>query len=175
MAKPMVGKAVVVSSVIALALLGAGVFLLMNSLTPLERENIVLNDTFNVLGNKYENRTALLKNDVDYRVFFTVSDSTIKFYPMSEDEFSIWQQGQFEPRWVESDQYYARIGGTGNPAGGATFYFVFFNNNTSIREVHLEVSNAWQETNYIGLFGGAALILSGCIIGIIAKYRLTRV
>jgi len=170
----MVGKAVIVSSVIALALLSAGTFLLANSLQPWERENIVLNDTFNVLAGTYENKTAWLKNDVDYRVSFT-SDSAVKFYPMSEAQLSVWQQAQFEPRWEESDQYYAGIGGSGDPAGGSTYYFVFFNNDTFTKEVHLEVSNAWQETNYIGLLGGAALILSGGIIGIIAKYRLAKV
>lgn len=170
----MAGKAVIIGSILALALLGAGVFLLANSLQPLERENIVLNDTFNVLAGAYGNKTAWLKNGVDYRVSFT-SDSAVKFYPMSEAQLSVWQQGQFEPRWVDSDQYYAGIGGSGDPAGGSTYYFVFFNNDTFTKEVHLEVSNRWQETNYIGLLGGAALLLSGGIIVIIAKYRLTRV
>jgi hypothetical protein len=166
----MVGKMLAAISAIALVLLGAGTLFLINSITPLEKKDVILNDTFNVLGNKYENKTALLKNNVDYRISFTASDSA-KFYPMSEAQFSIWQQGQFEPRWVESAQYYAGIGTSGDPAEGVTYYFVFFNNNTSTIEVHLEVSNAWQETNYIALLGGAALILSGSVIGVIVIYR----
>jgi hypothetical protein len=167
----MLGKEVIIGSILVLTLLSSGTFLLVTSLAPLEKKNTILNDTFNVPGNKYENRTAWLKNDVDYRFSFTVSEGTIKFYPMSEAQLSVWLQGQFEPRWEESDQFYAGIGGTGDPAGGSTYYFVFFNNATSTKEVHLEVSNAWQETNYVSLLGGAALILSGTIIGIILRYR----
>jgi hypothetical protein len=167
----MVGKMLVVISAIALVLLGTGAFFLINSITPLEKEDVILNDTFNVLGNRYDNKTAWLKNNVDYSISFTASDSVIKFYPMHEIQFSIWQQGQFEPQWVESDQYHMMIGGTGDPGGGVTYYFVFFNNKTSTIEVHLEVSNTWQETNHIALLGGAALVLSGSVIGVIVIYR----
>lgn len=167
----MLGKEVIIGSMIVLALLGPGAFLLMNSLSPLEKKNIVLNDTFNVPENKYENRTAWLKYLVDYRVSFTVSEGTIKFYPMEEGVLSVWLQHQFEPAWVESDQYNMGIGGSGESGGGSTWYFVFLNNDTFTKEVHLEVSNAWKETNYVGLFGGAALILSGIMVGVILTYR----
>jgi hypothetical protein len=32
--------------------------------------------------------------------------------------------------------------------------------------VHLEVAKVWKETNYIGLFVGIALMLSGAITGV---------
>jgi hypothetical protein len=166
----MLGKEVIIGSILVLALLGSGTFLLLTSLTPLEKKNTILNDIFNVSGNTIENRTAWLKNDVDYRVSFTVSEGTIKFYPMDESVASVWLQHQFEPRWVEEDYYHCGIGGAGE-AAGSTWYFVFWNNDTSTKEVNLEVSNAWQETNYMSLLGGAALILSGTIIGVILRYR----
>lgn len=168
-------KEVIIGSVIALSLLGPGVFLLMNSLTPMEKKETVLSVTFTIARNSYENRTSWLKDRVDYRVYFTVSEGKIKFYPMSEAQLSVWLQGQFEPLWYESGQFSMGIGATGSSGGRSTVYFVFFNDDTFTKEVHLEVSNSWQEANFAGLLGGTALILSGGIAGIIIKSRLSRV
>jgi len=169
-----VGKAIVGGVILALALLGSGTFLLLNSLTPLEKKNVILNDTFNVSGGDYENRTAWLENNVNYIVLFSVSEGTIKFYSMDEGVLSVWLQQQFDPPWIESEYYHFATGVSGASEGGSKMYFVFFNNETSTKEVHLEVSNAWEETNYIGLFGGASLVLFGGIIGLITKSRYDR-
>ena len=167
----MAGKAIVGGVILTLALLSSGTFLLLNSLTPLEKKNVILNDTFNVSGASYENRTAWLENNVNYIVLFSVSEGTIKFYSMDEGVLSVWLQHQFDPPWIESEYYHFATGVSGASGGGSKMYFVFFNNETSTKEVHLEVSNAWEETNYIGLFGGASLVLFGGIIGIITKSR----
>lgn len=137
-------KQVIIGSILVLALLVPGAFILMNSLSPLQKKNVILDDVFNVPSTKYENRTAWLINGVDYRLSFAVSEGKIKFYPMSEGQLSVWLQHQFEPKWYESEQFNMGIGGSGDPAGGPTFYFVFFNNETFTKEVHLQVWNAWQ-------------------------------
>jgi hypothetical protein len=170
-ASSVVEKPIIVGSILAFTLLSLGTILLLNSTTPLEKKETILSDTFNVSENRYENRSAWLKNDVNYIVSFSVSEDTIKFYAMSEGTLSAWLQHQFEPAWIESQYHHFALGGTGAPEGGMTWYFVFFNNNTSTKEVHIEVSNAWTETNYIGLLEGAALVLSGGIISIIMKLR----
>lgn len=170
----MVNKAIFIGGIVVLALLSSGTFLLLNSLAPLEKKNIILNDTFNVPGNTYENRTAWLNNNVNYIVSFSVSEGTIKFYSMNEGVLSVWLQHQFEPPWVEAEYYHFSVGVSGVSEGGSTMYFVFSNNDTVTKEVHLEVSNAWQETNYIGLFGGATLVLFGGILGIITKSRYSK-
>lgn len=167
----MVGKAIAGGVILVLALLSSGTFLLLNSLALLEKKNVILNDTFNVTGGKYENRTAWLENSVSYTVLFSVSQGTIKFYSMDEAVLSVWLQHQFDPPWIESEYYHFTTGVSGASEGGSNMYFVFFNNETSTKEVHLEVSKAWEETNYIGLLGGASLVLLGVIIGIITKSR----
>lgn len=72
----MTGKAIIIGSILVFALLSSGAFLLLNSLAPLEKKDIILNDTFNVSRDNYENRTAWLENNVSYTVFFSVSEGT---------------------------------------------------------------------------------------------------
>ena len=168
----MVGKGEIIGSLIVLVLLSAGTFLLLNSLAPLEKKNVLLNDSFSVAGNTYENRTVWINSSGVYVASFTVSEGTIKFYPMFSDELSMWLEGQFEPDWVESDQTAYQVGVSLAEEGDPfCFVFVFVNNDTIAKQVHLEVSRAWKETNYVALLGGTALILSGIIIGVILKYR----
>lgn len=164
-------KAMVVGVVLVLALLSSGTFLLLNSLMPMEQKHIILNNTFNVSRGSYENKTAWLENNVNYIVFFMVSEGTIKFYSMDEGVLSVWQQHQFDPPWIESEYYHYATGVSGASGGGSNMYFVFLNNDTVTKEVHLEVSKAWEETNYIGLLTGASLVLLGGIIGIITKSK----
>lgn len=167
----MIGKGEIIGGLIALVLLSAGTFLLLNSLAPLEKKNVLLNDSFSVAENKYENRTVWFGSSDVHVASFTVSEGTIKFYPMISDEFSMWLEGQFEPNWVESDQTDYQVGLSLAEEGPFCFVFVFVNNDTIAKQVHLEVSRAWKETNYVALLGGTALILSGIIIGVILKYR----
>lgn len=137
-----VGKAIVVGGIVVLALLSSGTFLALSSLAPLERKNIILNETFNVSGGNYENRTTWLENNVNYIVFFSVSEGTIKFYSMDEGVLSVWLQHQFDPHWIESEYYHYATGVSGASEGGSNMYFVFLNNDTFTKEVHLEVSKA---------------------------------
>lgn len=171
----MIGKGEIIGSLIVLVLLSAGTFLLLNSWAPLEKKNVLLNDSFSVAGNKYENRTVWVGSSGVYVASFTVSEGTIKFYPMISDEFSMWLEGQFEPNWepnwVESEQTDYPVGISLAEEGDPfCFVFVFVNNDTIAKQVHLEVSRTWKETNYVALLGGTALILSGIIIGVILKY-----
>lgn len=170
----MIGKTVVIGGILTLALLTSGTFLLLDSLAPLEKKIVILNDTFNVPANQYENRTAWLKNNVNYNVYFSVSEGTIKFYAMDEAIASVWLQHEFEPPWIETEYYHYSTGVSGATGGGSTMYFVFLNNDAATKEVHLEVSNAWQETNYIELFEGATLALLGGIASIITKSRYSK-
>jgi len=164
-------KGAIFGSILILALMSSGVFLTVNSLTPLDKKYVLVNDSFSVAGNKYENRTGQIDSSGEYVATFTVSEGTIKSALMIGPVFSLWAEGKYTPDWVESDQ--ADLG-TGVSLGGgesATMYVVFWNTETLTKQVHLEVSKVWKETNYIGLFGGAALVLSCAIITIALMYR----
>jgi len=163
-------KGVISGCVMVIAMLSLGTFLIMKSMTPLERKDVVLNDTFSVAAHKYENRTAWVDSSGEYFASFTVSEGTIRSSLMVGEIFSLWTEGKYEPDWIESDQgdY-----GTGISMGneGVTIYFVFFNNDTFTKQVHLEASRAWQETDYIDLYGGIVLVLSGTATGVVLVYR----
>jgi hypothetical protein len=163
-------KRIIFGSLVVLALLGGGAFLLANSFAPVEEKNVLLNDSFSVPGNKYENRTVWIDSSGDYVASFTVSEGTINSSRMDPGTMSLWLEGKFKPDWFVSDQGdYEMVFGPMQEA--LPISFVFVNNDASTKEVHLEVSKVWKETNYVGLLGGAALILSGTILGVMLKYR----
>lgn len=164
------GKATIIVGIMVLVLLGAGAFLVMNSLTPLEKRDVILNDSFNVPANNYANRTAWISSSGQYIASFTVSQGTIKFYWVPAVE--LWLEGKFRPDWIEADSDdYGFSVSLGQEGEKHPFYYVFLNNDTVAKEVHFEVSKVWKETNYMGLLGGAALVLSGIIIATVLKLR----
>jgi hypothetical protein len=165
----MVTKRIIICSTLVSALLIAGTFLLVNSFAPLEKKNVLFDDSFEVISNGYENRSVWIETTGDYAASFNVSEGLIKFAPMLQSQFDRWLDGQFEPSWIETDQTVYGMGIGGQYAGYA-LYFVFVNNDTYTKAVHLEVAKVWKETNYISLFESIALILSGAIIGIGLKY-----
>lgn len=164
------GKAIIIGGIVILALLSSGTFLLLNSLTPLDKKNIILNDTFNVAARSYENRTAWATSSGDYIASIDVSGGTINVSWVPRVE--LWLDGQFKPDWIETDQTDMGFGmSMASEEQKIAIYLVFLNNDTVTKEVQLEVSKVWKETNYIGLLGGAALVLSGIITVIVLKYR----
>ncbi len=169
--KSVVGKGIVIGSIMVLALLSAGAYALLNSSAPLEKKNILLNESFSVTGHTYENRTTWIDSSGEYVASFTVSEGTIKSTLMVGPIFSLWVEGRYEPDWVESDQADLGTGMSLGEGEEATMYFVFWNNDTFTKQVHLEASKIWEETNYVGLLGGAALFLSGTLTAIVLKYR----
>jgi hypothetical protein len=165
-----IGKAIIIGGIVVLALLSSGTFLLLNSLTPLEKKDTVLNDTFNVAANSYENKTAWATSSGDYVASIVVSEGTINVSWVPAVE--LWLDGQFKPDWFETDQTDMGFGmSMASEEQKIAIYLVFLNNDTVTKEVQLEVSKVWKETNYIGLLGGAALILSGIITVIVLRYR----
>lgn len=93
----MTEKRIVTGSMIVLALLGVGAFLLLNSFTPTEKKNVLLNDSFNVVGNQYENRTVWIDSPGDYVASFTISGGTINSSRMDPGTISLWLEGKFKP------------------------------------------------------------------------------
>jgi len=139
-------------------------------MTPLEKEEVQLSDTFNVAGHSYENKTAWITSSGEYIASFTVQGGTINFswVPMVE----LWLEGKYTPDWHETDQLQYGFGASlGEEGVRSPFSFLFMNNDTNTKVVHLEVLKVWEETNYIGLTEGATLVLSGATIGIILVYR----
>ena len=167
----MVGKGIIIGSIIILALLSTGTFLFLNSLVPLEKKDILLSDSFNVAENTYENRTVWIGSSGDYVASFTVSEGTIKGCLLFSPELLNWLEGLSEPDWIESNQADFDMTIDLGEGEGNHMYFVFVNGDSFTKEVHVEFSKAWEETNYVNLFEGTILVLLGTIIAILLKYK----
>jgi len=165
----MVARSVIIGSIIILVLLVSGVFLVLNSLTPLEKKNVVLNDTFSVAPESYQNRTATITSEGQYVASFEVAEGAINFSYVPSVE--LWLEGQYEPDWYETDQAHAGFSVGLEQGLTSHLYMVFLNNDTSTKNVDLEVYKTWTEMNYAGLLGGAALLIAGAITGIVLMYR----
>jgi hypothetical protein len=164
-----IGRVMIIGGIVVLALLSSGTFLLLNSLAPLEKKDTVLNDVFNVAANSYENKTAWAASSGEYIASIVVSGGTINVSWVPTVE--LWLDGQYKPHWTETAHTDMGFGISMGPGEKSAIYLVFLNNDTVTKEVQLEVSKVWKETNHIGLLGGAALILSGIIIVIVLVYQ----
>jgi ascorbate-specific PTS system EIIC-type component UlaA len=164
----MVEKSVIVGSAIGLVLLVAGAFLVLNSLAPLEKKNVLLADTFSVGPESYQNRTVTITSEGLYVSSFEVTGGTINFSYVPSVE--LWLEG-YEPSWFETDQTDAAISVGIEQGMTSHLNMVFLNNDTSTKSVDLEVYKKWTETNYAGLLGGATLAIAGAIIAIVLMYR----
>lgn len=163
----MVRKSVIIGGIVVIAVLGLGTFLFLNSTVPLERKDETLNDTFSVAGHTYENRTLWIDSLGKYAASFAVSEGTIKSTLMVGLEFTLWLEGKVQPQWIESNQ---ADYGRDMAYKDVTMYFVFWNNGNVTKQVHLQVSKVCEETNYVGLLGGGALILTGITMGVILAH-----
>jgi len=170
----MLRKEIMIGLLIALMLSGAGVFILSTSLTPLEKKDVLLNDSFDIPGNAYENRTAWIGSSGEYIAFFTVSPGTIKFFPMTPPELSLWLEGKYEPAWIEKDHADLGMGLSIGEGEGHLLYFVFVNDDMFTKQVHVRVTRVWQELNYTGLLGGVTIILAAAIVSVIVIHWLRR-
>ncbi len=165
----MPAKTVIVGGITTLALISIGAFLLLNSLTPLEKEQVLLNDVFTVAEHSYQNQTVWVTSSGDYVASFTAQGGTINFSWVPTVE--LWLEGKYTPDWQETDQDQYGFGASlGEEGVRSPFSFVFQNNDTSTRQVHLQVAKVWQETDYTSLIGGTIMILSGTTIAIIIVY-----
>lgn len=165
-------KRIIIATATTLALLAIGTYLLAGSLTLQERKEILLDDSFNVLGNHYENRTLSIPSSGDYVASFTVSNGTIKFHSFTAATLELWQEGQYEPDWVEMDQTDYGMGIELGPQENLFIYLIFVNDDSFQKEVHLEVARVWNEMNYLGLLGGAALVLIGILMALVVISKL---
>jgi hypothetical protein len=172
---PMQKKGIIIATLMALALVAIGISLLINSLIWKEKREILLNDSFIVPANSYEYRTASIRTSGEYVASFNVSNGIIKFFPFTEGTFTLWQEGQFNPHWTET--YHTNYGMMVSlETEGKThfFYFVFLNEDSFNKEVSLQVSRIWEESNYVNLLSGAAFVLAGMVIGVVIIYKLQK-
>jgi len=174
----MIQKRLWVGSVVILGMLLVGTYLLVHSVfAQVERSNVLLNDSFTIQANDYQYRTTLIYSpampeSAQYTASFTVSSGTIKFSPFTPGTYQLWQEGTYQPDWTEADHAdYGMSIGSGTQADNFNMYFVFLNDASYDKEVHLQVARVWNETNYPGMILGIATIATGMSTGFITKSK----
>ena len=82
-----------VGSIIILGLLLIGTFILIHSaLAKVEKSEVLLNDSFTLQGDSHQIRgPAVISVSSEYVASFTVSEGTIKCYPLDPSFYQMWQ------------------------------------------------------------------------------------
>ena len=165
-------KRLLVGSFIILGLLLIGTFVLVHSaLAKVEKSEVLLNNSFTVQGDSYQIKgPVLIPVSGEYVASFTVSEGTIKFYPLVPTFYQMWQEGEEPPFLVEENHadYETSI----STPSSFDMHFLFVNEDSYQKEVHLQVSRIWPETNYLGMMEGAAMMAIGT--GLIAGLKMKK-
>jgi hypothetical protein len=161
-----------VGSAIILGLLLVGTFVLIHSaLEKVEKSKVLLNNSFTVQGDSYQIRgPVLIPVSGEYVASFTVSEGTIKFYPLDPPFYQMWQEGEEPPFLFEGD--HADWGMSISTPSSYDMYFLFVNEDSYPKEAHLQVSRNWPETNYLGMIEGVAMMVLGS--GLVAGLKMKK-
>lgn len=161
-------KVFLVSSALILASIFIGGFAISLLFSSMDKSAVILDKSLLVQGNDYGYELFNTYSNRYYIASFTVLNGTIEAcYPLPEGLFQKWQQGQYEPTWAETNLGEYKInksadipqGYTG--AGGVRlFFFAFKNEDYFMKEVRLQVTEFWQETNYAYLAVGILLMVT---------------
>jgi len=165
-------------SVAILGMLLVGSFILINvfvnpAFAQVEKKDILLNNYLTVQGNDYEYRTINVSSG-DFVASFTVSEGKIKFSIFPDPAYiSMWQEGTFDTTWSETDHLKYGIGVTSDGSEtSSSMVFVFVNEDSYAKEVHLRFCRFWHEMNYMGIMGGVAIMAIGA--GLAVRLRITK-
>jgi hypothetical protein len=167
-----------VATVIILAMFVIGTFLFINSsFAQVERSAVVLNDSFTVPANNYQIRGSIMipAGESTYIFSFTVANGTVKFYPLDPGLYQWWFENSEElsiyigSSWVEGD--HADFGVSIWAENGYEVRCLFVNDDSYSKEVHLRVIKTWEDTNYLGMIGGIAIVVMGPVLGMTVKTK----
>lgn len=177
----MTRKRLVLGSAIVLGLLLLGGFLLMQvwgnpNFRELERKEVVLDTYLTVPANEQRYITASLfiptePESILYDASFNSPEGTIKCIFLDAVRWRMWQEGNYKPDWYEAEYGVFGISATSETGEELVHYFLCVNNDSYEKEVHLQITKTWYEANYLGMFGGIALIGVGAVVGIRLKMK----
>jgi hypothetical protein len=175
-------RELLVTGVIILTMHVIGTFLFINSsFAQVERSAVVLNDSFTVPANDYQiSEPISFPKGSDGLYSFTVSEGTIKFFPLDIYFYKYWEEDRdkllpmLTIGWVEGDDVNYRVWShDGSPywEGGCEIRCVFFNEDSYDKEVQMQITVTWYETNYLGMIGGIAIVVMGPVLGMTVKTK----
>jgi len=170
-------KELLVGGVIILAMFMTGTFLFINSsFAQMERSAVVLNDSFTVPANDYQiSEPISFPKESTGLYSFTVSEGTIKFFPLDTAFYKTWQEDRdkllpmLTNGWIEGDDM--NYTETVYAESDYEIRCVFFNEDSYDKEVHMKITVTWYETNYLGMIGGIAIVVMGPVLGMTVKTK----
>lgn len=170
-------RKLLVGSITVVGMLLVGTYTLMSFLVNpafgrVEKSEVAWSGSLTVQGNETKWKDFGVLSPYDYIASFTISDATIKScYPLDETLFNYWQEGLYEPIFVEMDRADYKLSTEPlefSAAMGKVYlrFFIFVNEDSYAKEVQCKITRVWHETNYLPILSGIALIPIGMIMGI---------
>lgn len=154
-----------------LTLLLIGLIVLFTFPAEADKSRIEFEAFLTVPANTYQYRIVTVyapaaPESAIYIASFSVSNGGIvKFYPFESGLWILWQEGKFQPGWVEGNHGDFGMSTQSETSGNTNLYLVVLNDASVSQDVKIWLSKTWHESNYIGLLSGSAIVSLG--IGII--------
>lgn len=124
-------------------------------------------DSLTVPANSYQYKTTTIfvpaaPDSVDYVASFDVPiGDIVKFYPFDLALFELWQEGKYQPDWVEGNHGEYRFGISSQTAQNWNHYLVVLNEASAPISVNVQLAKVWHQSSYLGLFVGSAVASLG--------------
>ncbi len=156
---------------IVFTLLLVGFIVLFTFPAEADKSRVEFEASLTVPANTYQYRTVAVyapapPESATYVASFSLSNGGIvKFYPFEQGLWQLWQEGVYEPSWVEGSQGDFGMSIQSQTGENINFYLVVLNDASVSQDVKIQLSKTWHESNYLGLFTGSAIVSLG--IGII--------
>jgi len=136
-----------------------------------DKSQVEFEASLTVPPNDYQYKTTLINvpaepESVDYMASFNVPNGEIvKFYPLDPALFELWQEGKYQPSWVEGSRGDFGMGISSEWSQSYDLYLVVLNDASSSVDVNVQLSKVWHESNKLGWLSGSAMVSLG--IGVI--------
>ena len=133
---------------------------------PIEKTRVNYDRFLTVKANEYRVKDFGYYSGWDNIASFNVLNGTIRSCePLTEALYLEWKAGQYEPNWVEADHGSYEYRKANLPPGmiGPMYgrYFLFSNQDSYDKVVHIQVTAYWDEPNTQNLMIGIVLIVIG--------------
>ena len=162
----------VVLTVVALALVVLGIFLVTTYPKSLDRKETVATNPLTVPASGFTKESIHYNITGYYALTLKGANGRMNATVIPEDRFAAFSQGKYETYWYvwQGSQYPI----SGNPMGDIStndVRLVLFNPESNQEQVTVQVDHFWNETDYSGLGGGVLLLALGAVTLYVAHKR----
>jgi hypothetical protein len=150
-------------------MIASGAFMAISYSQIYHHEAAITTYSLTIPGGECINEPSTFEQTGYYAFIVDVKNGTINSAVLSEQDFAAFSLGQYEPHW-QSCRESQGLGGTMEGGANNHMYLVLSNPDAFDKQVGVEVYQAWDAYNILGLAGGI-LLLAG---GVVACYLANR-